>query len=234
MTPRPSLHPLLSKLTPIAVIALVVCPSCSMMAMPPGDSRAPFANVRGRQPAATTRAQTTPFRQPQGRYPDPRYRPPGDISELRAVADKVAKSTGRDIRWRLTLGSNPGPLALIRGGIDDCTIFIHPVGARTVPPNTWAFIIGHEFAHRVENLGNHSQSNPANELKADIAGARYAMSAGYRLEAFLGWVLTEPNSNSASHGSLHQRVHAIAAHFGVPQKVIQAEAQRYSKYRTSR
>ena len=165
---------------------------------------------------------------------DSRYRPPTNFSELQAVAGAVAKTSGRDIRWRLTHGTNPGPLAKIRGGLDDCTIFLHPVAARTVPPNTWAFIFGHEFAHRVEGLGSHSQTNPANELKADIAGARYAMAAGYRLEAFLGWTLAEPNQTSTSHGSLRERVRAIAKHFGIPQNVIQREAQRYSKYRTAR
>ncbi len=145
----------------------------------------------------------------------------------------MAKSTGREIHWRLALGADPGPLAIIRGGLNECTILIHPVAARKLPPNTWAFIFGHEFAHLVENLGNHSQNNPANELKADIAGARYAMAAGYRIESFLGWVLTEPNHKTKSHGSLRDRVHAIAAHFNVPRNVIHAQEQRYAKYRAS-
>ncbi len=150
------------------------------------------------------------------------------------IASKVAKATGRQIHWRLELGPNPGPLALIRGGLDNCTILIHPVAARTVPPNTWAFIFGHEFAHRVENLGEHSQSNPTNELKADIAGARYAMAAGYRIEAFLGWALAEPNSSTSSHGSLHGRVNAIAAHFQIPLRVIRTQEKYYSTQRAPR
>ena len=167
-------------------------------------------------------------------YPDPRYRPPVNMVELRAIAGQVAKATGRDIRWRLVLGNDPGPLAIIHGGLDDCTILIHPVGARKLPPNTWAFIFGHEFAHLVENLGTHSKTNPGNELKADIAGARYAMAAGYRLEAFLGWVLTEPNNRTESHGSPRDRVYQIAARFGIPGSAIQAQAQRYAKYRATR
>ncbi len=154
-----------------------------------------------------------------------------NFAELRKVAGRVAKSTRRVIHWQLESGANPGPLARISGGIDDCTIYIHPVAARQVPPNTWAFIIGHEFAHRVENLGSHSQTNPSNELKADLAGARYAMTAGYRLEAFLGWVLAQPDQSTNSHGSLHQRVRKVAAHFGIPQNVIQAEARRYRAMR---
>jgi hypothetical protein len=153
------------------------------------------------------------------------------FAELQAVARKVAKATGKEIRWRLALGTDPGPLATIRGDLNDCTILIHPVAARKLPPNTWAFIFGHEFAHLVENLGNHSQDNPANELKADIAGARYAMAAGYRIESFLGWVLTEPNHQTKSHGSLRDRVQAVAAHFNVPRNAIHAQSRRYAKNR---
>jgi len=157
-----------------------------------------------------------------------------NFSELQAVAGQVAKTSGRKIHWCLELGKNPGPLVRIRGGLDDCTITIHPVAARKVPPNTWAFIFGHEFAHLAANLGTNSQTNPSNELKADIAGARYAMAAGYRIEAFLGWVLTEQDQSSDSYGTLRERVQAIAARFGVRQNVIQAEAQRYSRYRNNR
>ena len=153
------------------------------------------------------------------------------FSELKAVARQVAESTGREIHWRLALGTDPGPLAIIRGGLNDCTIFIHPVASRKLPPNTWAFIFGHEFAHLIDNLGNHSQDNPTTELKADIAGARYAMAAGYRIESFLGWVLTEPNQESKSHGTLRDRVHSIATHFNVPLNAIHAQEQRYAKYR---
>ncbi len=228
MKTHPSPHFLSPTLSAIAATALLACPACSMTPeAAPGSPQTSLPRSE-RQPANASASRSP---RPAGRYPDPRYRPAVNFSELQAVAGKVAKATGREIHWRLALGKNPGPLALIRGGLEDCTIFIHPIGARQVPPNTWAFIIGHEFAHRVENLGNHSQSNPANELKADIAGARYAMAAGYRLEAFLGWVLTEPNQSSTSHGSLHQRVYAIAAHFGIPKNVIQVEAKRYSSYR---
>ena len=231
LTMRRSPHYLQSVLLPLAVVALGICPSCAVSPrLAPNGSQA-FPDRR-KPPNVTAASPSTP-RQPQPTRADSRYRPATNFSELQAVAGAVAKTSDRKIRWHLALGNNPGPLAKIRGGLDDCTIFLHPVAARTVPPNTWAFIFGHEFAHRVEGLGNHSQTNPSNELKADIAGARYAMAAGYRLEAFLGWVLTEPNQSSATHGSLRERVRAIAAHFGIPQNVIQAEAQRYSRYRAA-
>jgi hypothetical protein len=214
---------------PFFAFLLLACQAC--LAQPrsvAGDSRNSPA-ARARQAAAASKPAAVPFRRPQDRYPDPRYRAPVDLAELRSVAAKVARSSGRVIHWQLALGEDPGPLAKISGGIDDCRISIHPVASRRVPPNTWAFIFGHEFAHRVESLGSHGRTSPANELKADIAGARYAMTAGYRLESFLGWMIAQPDQKTASHGSLHQRVHAIAAHFRIPKNVIQAEAERHSK-----
>ncbi len=189
--------------------------------------------VPSRQASAKTKASPPAVRPAPTKRPDPRYRPPANFAELQAVAGEVAKATGRQINWHLALGENPGPLARVRGNLDNCTIYIHPVAAQKLPPNTWAFIFGHEFAHKVEGLQSHGKASPATELKADIAGARYAMASGYRLEAFLGWILTEPDQHTDSHGSPHERANAIAAHFGIPQRVIQAETRRYAKYRAT-
>jgi hypothetical protein len=151
------------------------------------------------------------------------------LPELRQIAGEIARASGKKIGWQLKAGPNPGPLVRISGGLDDCVISVHPIAARTVPPNTWAFIFGHEFAHRTERLGSHGRTDPATELKADIAGARCAMAAGYRIEAFLGWMLAQPDKSSGSHGSLEARVRGMAARFRVPQTAIQAEARRYSR-----
>ncbi len=122
----------------------------------------------------------------------------------------------------------------MRGTLDDCTITVHPVAARKVPPNTWAFLFGHEFAHLTEELGVHSATTPAAESKADLVGARYAMAAGYRIEAFLGWVTTERDQPSASHGTLEKRIGKMAAHYGVPRASIDREARLASRYRATR
>ncbi len=225
MTMRPLLHSLPPKLSWFAIITLVVCTSCAGQPMP-------GANKPHASPArSATRSHSPRF---PGDRPDPRYRQPLNFSELQAVAGEVAKSTGRKIHWRLVFGDNPGPLVRIGGDLDNCTISIHPIAARKVPPNTWAFLFGHEFAHLTEDLGHASQTTPAKELKADLAGTRYAMAAGYRVESFLGWALTEPNPSSYSHGSLRQRVQAIAAHFRIPQTAIKMQAQRYSNPRAPR
>lgn len=211
----------------LAAIALVTYPSCTGQPM----SKAGGSWNTHTPPATPDASQV---RSQKGRYPDPRYRAPLNFAELQAVAGQVARTSGSKIHWHLVLGKDPCTLVTIRGGLEDCTVTIHPVAARTVPPNTWAFLFGHEFAHLVEHLGTHSQTSPASELKADIAGARYAMAAGYRIEAFLGWVLTERDQASDSHGTLHDRVQAIARRFGVRQAQIQAECQRYSKGRKNR
>lgn len=231
MTKFPIPFPRLTTLPSLAFIALVAGPSCALApisaAGDPPASPAQRAEVR-------KKATPTPIRRPSDRRPDPRYRPARNFGELQAVAGEVAKATGREIKWRLQRGGEKGPLVTIRGTLENCVITVHPVAARKVPPNTWAFLFGHEFAHLVEELGTHSATNPASELKADIAGARYAMAAGYRIEAFLGWVLTEPNKRTNSHGSLEQRVKAISTRFGIPANVVQAEAKRASKYRATR
>lgn len=205
-----------------ALLVLVLLASC-----------APAQDHRGIGPGRGARSE--PAKQPPRRAmearPDPRYRPPASFAELQAVAGEVAKATGRRIRWRLVLGPAQGTLIKIRGTLDDCTITIHPLAAKKVPPNTWAYLFGHEFAHLVEELGTHGATSPEQELKADIAGARYAMAAGYRLDAFLGWVTTEPNQNTATHGDLHQRVQAIAKRYGISQKAIDTDARRYRQYR---
>jgi len=222
MTPFPFSYCLRLKLLAIATTALVAFSSCSPAADFPRASRP----ANGREAAKVPSSAARPSK---GKYPDPRYRRPVNFAEIQAVAGQVAKATGRKINWRVALGKDPGPLARIVVRPGESIIYLHPVAARTVPPNTWAFIFGHEFAHGVESLGTHTADNPAIEIKADIAGARYAMAAGYRVEAFLGWVLTEPNNRSQSHGSLHDRVWAIADHFGIPRNVIRAEEKRYLK-----
>jgi len=224
VTLRPIHHSLPPMLRYFAIIALLVGSFCNgqpiaRVGKPPSSPERTYAKMNA--------ARSQSLRPPGGRT-DPRYRQPQNLAELQAVAGEVAKSTGRKIHWNLTLGENPGPLVRIAGDLENCTISIHPVAARKVPPNTWAFLFGHEFAHLTENLGPPSQTTPAKELKADIAGARYAMAAGYRLESFLGWVLTEPNQSSNSHGPLRLRVQSIATHFGIPQTTIQEQARRYS------
>ena len=144
MTTRPSSHSLLRvRLVAIAAASgLVACPSCTGEAMSTaGGSRATFARGEARTIVAPS-ASPSQIMPAKGRYPDPRYRPAMNFPELQAVAGQVAKTSGRKIRWHLELGKNPGPLVRIRSGLNDCTIAIHPVAARKVPPNTWAFIFG--------------------------------------------------------------------------------------------
>ncbi|MBC7981166.1 MAG: hypothetical protein H7Y36_11440, partial [Armatimonadetes bacterium] len=131
---------MLRKLPPFALIALMVCPACSRMPISPRNQSQPSFAGGERQPVPTTKPSQSPLRRAQRARPDPRFRPPVDFAELQAVAGEVARTSGRKIRWRLALGDNPGPLARISGGLDDCTIYLHPVAARKVPPNTWAFI----------------------------------------------------------------------------------------------
>jgi len=234
--PRPSRAAVLA----CALAAAIALPATARDPGPPKDFGKPHSTPRqGTSPAtAAPKAQkAAPAQAPavhrrgmQAR-PDPRYRPAANFGELQTIAGEVARASGRKINWHLRLGENPGPLVRIRGTLADCTIFIHPIAAKKVPANTWAFLFGHEFAHLTEHLGAHTETNPDVELKADITGARYATAAGFRLDAFLGWVRTEPNKQTSSHGSLHRRVNQIAKRFGIHENAIRTQAQLYSNYR---
>ncbi|MCW1887421.1 hypothetical protein OKA04_21975 [Luteolibacter flavescens] len=220
----------------VVLVASMTWPVVAREPGPPGKPgttwNAPHHGTRQTTPPrAAQPKRAEPIRRGMQARPDPRYRPAANFAELQAIAGEVARASGRKINWKLRHGENPGPLVRIRGTLADCTITIHPLAAQKLPANTWAFLFGHEFAHLTEQLGVHSETNPEVELKADIAGARYAMAAGFRLDAFLGWVLTEPNKETSSHGSLHRRVDSIAKRFGIRQEAIRAQAQLYSRYR---
>ena len=149
------------------------------------------------------------------RLPDPRYRRPLGIWEIDRVASMVAKATGRPTSGTITV-SDESPLARIRGPLDSGEIQINPRAAATIPPNSWAFIIGHEFAHRTHGLSSPNGTDPETEAEADAIGARYAMAAGFDLAAHIDWTLTHFRDGwSPSHGSTHQRAFRLAERFGI-------------------
>lgn len=159
--------------------------------------------------------------------PDPRFRPPFSDWEIDRVASMVASTTGHPVSGSIVI-SEESPLASIRGPLDGGEILINPRAAATIPPNSWAFIIGHEFAHRSHNLGNHGQTNPELEFEADVVGARYAMDAGFDLAAHIAWTLTHTaNGWSPSHGSLHDRAERLGRRYGIPQQAVVEMRWRY-------
>jgi hypothetical protein len=163
------------------------------------------------------------------RLPDPRFRPPFGTWEIDRVASMVAKATGQSVSGTIIV-SEESPLARIRGPLDGGEIQINPRAAVTIPPNSWAFIIGHEFAHRTNDLGSHGQTNPELEFQADLIGARYAMDAGFDLAAHIAWTLSRTGNRwTPSHGSLHDRAERLGQHYGIP---WQAVARRLRGYET--
>ena len=161
------------------------------------------------------------------RLPDPRFRAPLNIEEIDRVASMVAKATGQRVSGTIIV-SEESPLARIRGSLDAGEILINPRAAVTIPPNSWAFIIGHEFAHLTHNLGLHGQTSPELEFQADVVGARYAMDAGFDLSAHIAWTLSRTSGQwSASHGSLHDRAQRLGAFYQIPRERVMANLRRY-------
>lgn len=163
----------------------------------------------------------------QRRLPDPRFRPSFDTEELDRVASMVGKATGHQVSGTISI-SEESSLARIRGPLDNGEILINPRAAATIPPNSWAFIIGHEFAHRTHDLGNHGQTNPELEFQADVVGARYAMDAGFDLTAHIAWTLSRTGNRwSQSHGSLHDRAERLGHRYGISQQAVAHMNWRY-------
>lgn len=161
------------------------------------------------------------------RLPDPRFRPAFGDWEIDRVASMVAKATGHQVSGSIVI-TEDSPLARIRGPLDSGEILINPRAAATIPPNSWAFIIGHEFAHRTHDLGNHGQTNPELEFQADVVGARYAMDAGFDLAAHIAWTLSRTGNRwSSSHGSLHDRAERLGHRYGIPQQAVSNMRRRY-------
>jgi hypothetical protein len=161
------------------------------------------------------------------RLPDPRFRTPYGVGEIDRVASMVAKTTGQRVSGNVVV-TEATALASIGGPLENGEIRINPRAAATIPPNSWAFIIGHEFAHRTHELGLHGRTNPELEVQADVIGARYAMDAGFDLAAHIAWTLSHTGNRwSPSHGSLHDRAERLGLHYGIPQEAVASRLSRY-------
>jgi len=147
---------------------------------------------------------------------EPVDRPPHGLWEVDQVAHRVALASGRRISGMIEESLNPnGPVASIQAMPDGDRITVNPHAAREIPPNAWAFIFGHEFAHQVYDFGHRGHTDPAQELRADIIGAGYAKKAGYELVPYLHWMLSCHAKEDQSHGDLHERARALARHFRI-------------------
>lgn len=162
------------------------------------------------------------------RLPDPRYRAPFDVWEIDRVASMVARATGAGPRGRTVVADDPrAPFAGIRGPVEDGEIIINPRAAREVPPNTWAFVVGHEFAHQIHRFEPRIGIDPETEFTADLFGAEYAMQAGFDLAAHIAWVLSRPNHHGGAHGSPHARAERLGRHFGISDAAVRQHLYRY-------
>ena len=156
----------------------------------------------------------------QDRLPDPRYRRPFGVWEIDRVASMVAKATGQQTAGSITV-TDQVAVAGIGGPLDEGELRINPTAASTIPPNSWAFIIGHEFAHRTHGLSSPNGTDPEMEAEADAIGARYAINAGFDLAAHIDWTLSHVRDGwSPSHGSIHERALRLAERYGLSNPAI--------------
>lgn len=165
-----------------------------------------------------------------GNLPDPRPRLPQGLHELQNMVKMLAAKNGIRVPFTLVEHSDPFfPVARYRQTPTGYLIVVNPKAAREIPPNTWAFIIGHEMAHGVDGRlrtpsgGTH----PGIEWLADEVGARFALQAGFCLDAHAGWVFARPDRSSSTHGSDHGRARNLIHKFGADRQSVQYWQQRY-------
>lgn len=156
----------------------------------------------------------------QARLPDPRYRRPFGMWEIDRVASMVARATGQQTAGSITV-TDQVEVAGIGGSLGEGELLINPNAAAIISPNSWAFIIGHEFAHRTHGLSSPNGTDPEIEAQADAIGARYAMAAGFDLAAHIEWTLSHVRDGwSPSHGSTHKRALRLASTYGASQQTM--------------
>lgn len=156
--------------------------------------------------------------------PDPRYRGPIELWEVQAVAWKVASASGFPISGYMEIGKNEqAPLLEVRGPSTNNTLVLNPHAVRVVPPNSWAFIFGHMFAHQVDagSRGRHGKTSPKVEQRADLVGATFARAAGFDLGAHLAWALGTCNQGACVDDASTDRVMALAKHFRISRWTIE-------------
>lgn len=165
-----------------------------------------------------------------GQLPDPRFRRPLGLNELQNIANMLAAKNGLQARFTVVVDpSDLVPVARCSGSPTGHLITVNPTAVRDFPPNTWAFIIGHEMAHAMDARARHGQGRSFKEVEwiADEIGATYAVRAGFQLDAHLGWVFSRPNRGSENYGSEHERAQNLFRRFRSDKVTIQHFQERY-------
>lgn len=162
--------------------------------------------------------------------PDPRFRKPLGLHELQNIVNLLLAKNG--FHTRFIVMENPdsfSPVARFRGTPQQFTILVNPRAAREIPPNTWAFILGHEIAHGVDARARTNSGATTRQIEwtADELGAAYAIRGGFDLNAHAGWVFNRPNRGSETYGSEHERATRLVDRYGGRWPEIHTWQQRY-------
>lgn len=165
-----------------------------------------------------------------GQLPDPRFRRPIGLNELQNIANMLAAKNGLQARFTVVADSSGlVPVARCSGSPAGHLITVNPRAVRDFPPNTWAFVLGHEMAHSMDERARHGAGKSFKRVEwiADEIGASYAVRAGFHLEAHLGWIFSRPNRASENYGSEHERAQSLFRLFRPDAVSIQHFQERY-------
>jgi hypothetical protein len=161
--------------------------------------------------------------------PDPRYRGPVELWELEAVAFMVASASGLPIAGYIEVAKDEdAPLIKMRGPLTNNVLVLNPLAVRGIPPNSWAFIFGHEFALRTRTKSEDPSAMSQAELerRADRVGATFARAAGFDLGAHLAWALGPRRELTDAEQATAAAVMAMAKDFRIPRWRIEMHGRR--------
>lgn len=161
--------------------------------------------------------------------PDPRYRGPVELWELEAVAYMVASASGLPIAGYIEVAKDEdAPLIKMRGPLTNNVMVLNPLAFRGIPPNSWAFIFGHEFARRTKTKSEIPQETSKADLerRADRVGATFARAAGFDLGAHLAWALGPHRQPTEADQEPAAAVMALAKDFRISRWTIEMHRRR--------
>jgi len=139
------------------------------------------------------------------------------LEELGDIAERLLQQNNLPLRVTIVIDEIPAAaLARISGPPENATVTVQAWAVSRFSANTWAFVIGHEFAHRTDPRATRApgRTHEDVEIAAEIIGARYAIRAGFDLDAHLNQLFHGPDGRGRAQGFTLQKAIALRKAFG--------------------
>ena len=129
--------------------------------------------------------------------------------QLYEIVDKIAYVVGYTRRFSVEITSFPRmngrrTRARVVNGPEGARILIDEASLWELPANQWAFIVGHEFAHLIDERAQKKsgKSKLEIEISADIIGSEFAIEAGFDLDAYMDIMFYGPDGRGRARDDM--------------------------------